>query len=210
MKPIKVAIVEDNREIREGLTLLINGSPDFQCVLACASAEAALIEIPRQQPDVVLMDIGLPGISGIECIRRLKELAPKTQMMMLTVFEDHDKIFQSLAVGASGYLIKRTPPAKVLEAIQELHHGGSPMSNQIARRVVQVFQTPVRSSEAVALLSEREQEILTHLAQGFLYKEIAEALGISTDTVRTHVRNIYEKLHVHTRTGALLKAFPKF
>ena len=207
--PINVAIVEDKHEIRESLVLLLNSPPGFQCVAACASAEAALSEIPQRQPDVVLMDIGLPGMSGIECIRKLKELSPKTQMMMLTVFEDQERIYQALAAGASGYLVKKTPPAKLLEAIQDLHRGGSPMSNQIARRVVQAFQQPSEARQSLALLSAREKEILNHLSQGFLYKEIAAALGISIDTVRTHIRNIYDKLHVHTRTAALLKAFPK-
>ena len=206
---INVAIVEDNPIIREGLTYLINTSPGFQCVGACATAESALEEIPRIQPDVVLMDIGLPGMSGIECIRQLKERSPKVQTMMLTVFEDAEKIFQSLAAGASGYLIKTTPPAKLLEAIQELHQGGSPMSNQIARRLVEFFQQPRSSFSAVNQLSDREQEVLSILAKGFLYREIAQALGISVDTVRTHIRSIYDKLHVHTRTGDILKAFPK-
>ena len=207
--PINVAIVEDKHEIRESLLSLLDSSPGFQCVAACASAEAALTEILPRQPDVVLMDIGLPGMSGIECIQKLKELTPKTQMMMLTVFEDQERIYQALAAGASGYLVKKTPPAKLLEAIQDLHRGGSPMSNQIARRVVQAFQQPPQARQSLALLSEREKEILNHLSQGFLYKEIAAALGISIETVRTHIRNIYEKLHVHTRTAALLKAFPK-
>jgi DNA-binding NarL/FixJ family response regulator len=213
--PIQVAIVEDSREIREGLSILIDSSPGFRCVAACESAEEALIQLPKALPDVALMDIQLPGMSGIECIRILKTRMPKLQIMMLTVFEDHDRIFQSLAAGASGYLVKKTPPQRILEAIQDLHAGGSPMSNQIARRVVDAFRQPApkpQSSAPVAReaqhLSAREWEILQHLAQGFLYKEIADSLKISIETVRTHIRNIYEKLHVHSRTEALLKVFP--
>ncbi len=213
--PIRVAIVEDTREIREGLAFLINSSPGFSCVAACGSAEDALLRLPKSIPDVTLMDIQLPGMSGIECIRLLKSRLPAMQIMMLTIFEDHDRIFQSLMAGASGYLIKKTPPQRIIEAIQDLHMGGSPMSNQIARRVVDAFRQPAcfsdgKSSDPSVLqqLSSREQEILHHLAQGFLYKEIAESLRISIETVRTHIRHIYEKLHVRSRTEAVLKAFP--
>lgn len=206
---IKVAIVEDDPQIRDGLAFLINTSPGFQCVTAVWSAEQALKEVPPLKPNVILMDIGLPGMSGIECIRQFKSKLPEAQVMMLTVFEDHDKIFQSLSAGASGYLLKNTPPAKLLEAIQDVHSGGSPMSNQIARRVVEVFQTQAPQSSATPDLSKREHEILHYLAQGFLYKEIADKLSISIETVRTHIRNIYDKLHVRTRTEAILKAFPR-
>jgi DNA-binding NarL/FixJ family response regulator len=203
---IKVALVEDDREIRESLASLINGSPGLHCVAGFATAEEALERMPTVAPDVVLMDIRLPGMSGIDCIRRLKNLAPDLQIMMLTVFDDHDKIFQSLAAGATGYLLKNTTPAKLIEAIQDLHQGGSPMSGQIARRVVKAFQAPQAKAAAEAALTKREQEILTHLSHGLLYKEIANALGISIETVRTHIRNIYEKLQVRTRTEAVLKA----
>jgi DNA-binding NarL/FixJ family response regulator len=210
---IKVAIVEDGAEAREALQILINGAEGFACVAACDSAEAALAVIPRCPPDVVLMDIQLPGMSGIECIRRLKHLLPEVQIMMLTVFEDHDRIFQSLAGGASGYIVKKTPPAKLLEAIDELHHGGAPMSGQIARQVVEVFKQPldgfpVTREPAPTNLSKREQEILGQLARGFLYKEICDHLGISLGTVRVHIRHIYDKLHVHNRTEAILKGHP--
>ena len=204
---IRVAIVDDDKAIREGLEYLIERSPGFQCVAACADAEEAVVGLLQKQPDVVLMDIQLPGMNGIECIRRLKQRQPSMQIMMLTVLEDHDRIFQSLAAGASGYLLKKTPPDKLLDALRDLHAGGSPMSNQIARRVVEAFQKPARVPEPAANLTEREFEILNHLAQGKLYKEIAETLGIRLDTVRTHVRHIYEKLHVRTRMQAVLKVF---
>ncbi len=202
---IKVAIVEDSAEQRESLEFLINGSPGFSCVAACGSAEEALDVIPRCSPDVVLMDIQLPGMSGIECIGQLKTESPALEIMMLTVLEDHERIFQSLAAGASGYMVKKTPPAKLLEAIDELHKGGAPMSGQIARQVVETFKKPVKSVPATLQppptnLSKREQEILDQLAHGFLYKEIGDRLGISIGTVRVHIRRIYDKLHVHNRT----------
>lgn len=210
---IKVAIVEDSADTREALQVLINGSEGFMCVAACGSAEEALAVIPRCPPDVVLMDIQLPGMSGIECIRRLKNQLPDVQIMMLTVFEDHDRIFQSLAAGASGYIVKKTVPDKLLEAIDELHKGGAPMSGQIARQVVEAFKNPVDSlpehdAPPPTNLSKREQEILGQLARGFLYKEICNHLGISMGTVRVHIRHIYEKLHVHNRTEAILKGHP--
>jgi DNA-binding NarL/FixJ family response regulator len=207
--PINVAIVEDHDDIREGLTVLINSSDGFRCVATYSSAEAALEDLPEQEPDVVLMDIGLPGMSGIECIQVLKARHPELQIIMLTVYEDDDKIFNSLVAGASGYILKKTPPNKLLEAIRELHNGGSPMSPQIARKVVQTFQSMRAPSHATEPLSKREQEILSYLAKGHLYKEIAATLHISVETVRTHLRNIYDKLHVRTRTEAVLKYLQK-
>jgi DNA-binding NarL/FixJ family response regulator len=207
--PITVAIVEDLDDIREGLAFLINGSEGFRCVATYASAEAALGELPDLAPDVVLMDIGLPGMSGIECIQRLKAQDAAMQIMMLTIYEDDEKIYNSLAAGATGYVLKKTPPAKLLEAIQDLHNGGSPMSSQIARKVVQTFQHAQALSPATTALSKRELEILSYLAKGHLYKEIAAALSISVETVRTHLHKIYEKLHVHTRTEAVLKYLQK-
>jgi DNA-binding NarL/FixJ family response regulator len=178
-------------------------------VAAYANAENALEELPDQEADVVLMDIGLPGMSGIECIRTLKSQHPQMQIMMLTVYEDDDKIFNSLKAGATGYILKKTPPAQLLQAIQDLHNGGSPMSPQIARKVVQTFQSMRAPSQAAEPLSKREQEILAYLAKGHLYKEIAATLHISVETVRTHLRNIYEKLHVRTRTEAVVKFLQK-
>ncbi len=207
--PISVSIVEDIKEIREGLCALIDGSEGFECINSFSNAESALKGIIENQPDVVLMDIGLPGMSGIDCIRRLKLKKPELQIIMLTVYEDNDHIFNALTAGASGYLIKKTPPAKLLEAIQDIHNGGSPMSGQIARKVIGAFQSMNKSSNETGNLTSREQEILSYLAKGFRYKEIAEKLFISIETVRTHLRNIYEKLHVRSRTEAVLKFFNK-
>lgn len=202
---INVAIVEDIEDIREGLAGFINSAEGFRCVATYGCAEAALAELPDLEPDVVLMDIGLPGMSGIECIRRLKAQETAMQIMMLTIYEDDEKIYNSLAAGATGYILKKTPPVRLLEAIQDLHNGGSPMSPQIARKVVQTFQHHQTSSPALASLTNREQEILSYLAKGHLYKEIAATLSISVETVRTHLHKIYKKLHVHTRTEAVLK-----
>lgn len=204
---IRVALVEDDVQVRAGLQLLIDHSSTCVCAGAFGSAEEALARLPFLQADVVLMDIQLPGMTGIDCIRELKRLKPKLQIMMLSVFEDHDRIFQSLAAGASGYLLKQTPPEKLLEAIAELHLGGSPMSMQIARRVVEVFQQTAPAEESTSVLSPREREIIALLAKGFLYKEIASQLTLSVETVRTHIHNIYEKLHVRTRTEAVMKVF---
>jgi len=204
---IRVALVEDDHQVRAGLRLLIDHSKKCACVAAFGSAEEALARLPSLQADVVLMDIRLPGMSGIECIRELKLRQPKFQIMMLTVFEEHDRIFQSLTAGASGYLLKQTPPDKLLEAITELHRGGAPMSTQIARRVVEVFQQAAPGGDATAGLSPREKEIVALLAKGHLYKEIASQLGISVETVRTHIHNTYEKLHVRSRTEAVMKIY---
>ena len=202
---INIAIVEDEDEVREGLAMLINGSEGFRCVQRYSSAEKALPDIVKNKPDVVLMDINLPGMSGIECMRQLKARQPGLPIMVLTVYDDDEKIFESLKAGASGYLLKKTPPAKILEAIVELYNGGSPMSSRIARKVVQTFQAIGPSSEETGNLSKREHEILFYLAKGYRYKEIAEALFISIETVRTHLRNIYEKLHVRSRSEAGLE-----
>lgn len=203
--PITVALVEDNKEIREGLTVLINGSDGFLCVAAYPTAEDALRKIENDDPDIVMMDIQLPGMSGIECVRQLKAKHPKLQIMMQTIYEDDERIYESLVAGASGYILKKTPPSKLLEAIQDLHTGGSPMSSQIARKVVQAFQKLGTSSKETENLTSREHEILSYLAKGYRYKEIAEMLFISIETVRTHLRNIYEKLQVRSRTEAVLK-----
>ncbi|HXG46477.1 MAG TPA: response regulator transcription factor [Methylomirabilota bacterium] len=206
-----VAIVEDDESIRSSLALLIDGAAGFRCVSTHANAEAALARLPHVKPDVVLMDIQLPGLSGVECVRKLKTLLPRTQTIMLTAFEDDEQVFQSLAAGACGYLLKRSRPSAILEAIDEVHRGGSPMSSHIARKVVQSFQSGPRTpaGQATAALSDREREILGLLAQGYRYKEIADRLQIAVDTVRSHLRRIYEKLHVHSRTEAVVKFLGK-
>ncbi len=206
---IRVAVVEDNDKIREGLAAIIAGSDGFVCNLACRSAEDALRQVPVYAPDVILMDIQLPRMSGIECIQKLKPLLPGTQFMMLTVYEDDESVFRSLAAGATGYVLKRTPPAQLLEAIREVHEGGSPMTDQIARKVVTLFQQMGRSSVETENLTDREQEILALLAKGFYDKELAEKLFLSIKTVRTHLRNIYKKLHVRSRTEAVLRYLQK-
>jgi DNA-binding NarL/FixJ family response regulator len=202
---IRVGVVEDRENIREGLAALLNGSPGYSCVAACPSAEEGLKVLPGAKPDVVLMDIQLPGLSGIEALPRLTELLPDTQIMMLTVYEDDEKIFRSLAAGATGYILKGTPPAELLEAIGSLHRGGSPMTDQIARRVVQAFRAMGTSRLETENLSDRESEVLAAVAKGYRDKEVAEQLFLSAETVRTHLRNIYRKLHVRTRTEAVLK-----
>jgi DNA-binding NarL/FixJ family response regulator len=202
---INVAVVEDNDKVREGLTTILNGSQGFECVWACESAEAALRKIPGVKPDVVLMDIHLPGMSGIECVESLKKRSPDLQIMMLTVYEDDDNIFRSLIAGATGYVLKKTPPAELLEAIRELHEGGSPMTEQIARKVVQLFQRMGKSATETENLTDREIEILSLVAKGYYDKELAEQLFLSIKTIRTHLRNIYKKLHVRSRTEAVLK-----
>jgi DNA-binding NarL/FixJ family response regulator len=203
--PTTVSIVEDNDQLRATLVRLINRADDFRCVSNYATAEAALIGLPNDHPKVVLMDINLPGINGVECVRRLKEKLPTAQVIMLTAYEDTENIFNALAAGAAGYLLKRSPRAELLDAIRDVCHGGSPMTSHIARKVVQSFQKTGASSKAAENLSTREQEVLDCLSQGFLYKEIAEKLGISYETVHTYVRRIYEKLQVRTRTEAVAK-----
>jgi DNA-binding NarL/FixJ family response regulator len=201
---ISVSVVEDDARVRGSLARLVDRSPGFRCLSQHQSAESALAELPAVRPDVVLMDINLPGLNGVECVRRLKPLLPQAQIVMLTVYEDTDLIFAALAAGATGYLLKRTPRAELLAGIRDVQQGGSPMSSHIARKVVQSFRQaePAQPPEA---LSPREQEVLDHLARGFLYKEIASALGISYDTVHTYVRRIYEKLQVHSRSEAVAK-----
>ncbi|SIN86188.1 DNA-binding response regulator, NarL/FixJ family, contains REC and HTH domains [Chitinophaga niabensis] len=207
MDIISVAIVEDNHDIRSAMELLINGSEGYACIGAFNNAEIALEKVPQLLPNVVLMDFNLPGMNGIECIIRLKAEYPDMQFMMLTVYEDDDKIFMALEAGASGYILKKTSPGELLDAIRDLHDGGSPMSSQIARRVVAYFQKQAKPNPALEALTSREKEILDQLSKGFLYKEIAGNLFISIETVRRHVHNIYEKLHVRSRTDAVNKYF---
>ena len=202
---ITVSIVEDNDQLRGTLARVINRAEGFRCLSQYPDAEAAVEALPRDHPDVVLMDINLPGMNGVECVRRLKQLAPDSLVIMLTVYEDTENIFNALAAGASGYLLKRTPRAEVLDAIREVHRGGSPMTTHIARKVVQSFQQTGASSQPTESLSPREQEVLDCLSKGFLYKEIADKLGIGYETVHTYIRRIYEKLQVRTRTEAVAK-----
>lgn len=209
MAEIKVTIVEDNDKIRNGLLMLINGSEGYRCISQYSSGEAALKAIPVDKPDVVLMDINLPGMSGIQCVEKLKQKLPDLQIMMITVYEEDEQIFQSILAGASGYILKRTPPAELLEAIKELHEGGSPMSVQIARKVVDAFRKIGKSAKDTENLSDRENAILSQVVKGYQDQEIADELCISVKTVRTHLRNIYKKLQVRSRTEAALKYLQK-
>jgi DNA-binding NarL/FixJ family response regulator len=202
---ISVSIVDDEKELRQSITIFVNGSPGFKCVSAYGSAEAALKGLPSEKPDVVLMDINLGSMNGIECVRRLKAEAPAMQILMLTVYEDTDQIFKALAAGASGYLLKRSSPTQLLQAIREVHGGGSPMSSSIARKVVVSFQKSKQTDKKQTHLSPREEMVLNCLAKGLTYKQIADQLDISIDTIRTYLRRIYEKLHVQSRTEAVAK-----
>lgn len=201
---IKVAIVEDSAGVRENWARLINAAAGFKCVGLFASGEAALKALPALRPDVVLMDINLPGMSGIECTARLKELLPDTQILMVTVHGDNERVFAALQAGASGYLLKRTRADELLEAISEVMRGGAPMTGEIARMVIASFRRPAPAPDA-ARLTPREEEILALLTQGYSNKEIADRLSVSFDTVRTHLRHVYEKLHVRSRTEAATK-----
>ena len=202
---IKVAIVDDDEGIRGSLAALIRRGTAFRLAGEYPDAESALREIPSHPPDVVLMDINLPGIKGVECVRQLKAQLPGVQFLMLTVYEDSDSLFNSLKAGASGYLLKRTASSRLLEAIRDVHSGGAPMTPQLARRVVQFFSAPAKKVSPVAALTPGEREFLEQLANGYAYKEIADRMNISIDTVRSYVRTVYEKLHVHSRTEAVVK-----
>ena len=203
--PIKVSIVEDDEWIRENLATQIKLADGFLCVGSYRSGEEALSQLPMALPEVVLMDIKLPKMSGIECVRKLKALVPSAQILMLTVYEDSDKIFASLLAGASGYLLKRTPQSEILEAIVQVHRGQSPMSGHIARKVVQYFNQRGAAEKELEKLSNREREVLERLAQGVAYKEIADALSVSINTIQMHIKSIYTKLHVHSRGEAVAK-----
>jgi DNA-binding NarL/FixJ family response regulator len=205
---ITISVVDDDDEIRESLVFLLNQEEGFRCISQYRTAEAAMVGVPLERPNVLLMDINLPAMSGIECVRKLKASTPELLVVMLTVYEDTEKIFQSLAAGACGYLLKRTSRTELSQAIKQVFNGGSPMSSHIARKVVQYFHQ-VHAPNEISTLSKREEEVLHHLAQGYLYKEIADQLSISIDTVRKHLNSIYNKLHVHSRTDAVVKYLQK-
>jgi DNA-binding NarL/FixJ family response regulator len=206
---IKVSLVEDDAKLRATFERYLTTQPGFQCVSVYPNAEAALAGIPKVNPDVVLMDINLPGMNGIECVAKLRARMPTLKIIMLTVFEENDQVFKALSAGAFGYLVKSNRPAKIVEAIREVHAGGSPMSGNIARKVVQSFQAQAAAQAATRAetdtLSPREEEVLQALSKGFTYKQIASDLGISLGTVRTYIQRIYEKLHVHSHAEAVVK-----
>jgi len=204
-RALRVALVEDQPEILESWKRLIESFRDFHFVTACSSAEEALQAIPTLQPDVVLMDIYLPRMSGIECTARLKSVLPKLQVVMLTAMDDDELVFQALEAGADGYLLKRTKPSDLRAALLDVFTGGAPMTSEVARRVIQSFRRPARTRDEATLLSAREEEVLVLLSRGYSNKEIAEQLGLSVDTVRSHLKHIYEKMHVRSRTEAVAR-----
>ncbi|HWY74508.1 MAG TPA: response regulator transcription factor [Verrucomicrobiae bacterium] len=206
--PITVSIVEDDPSLCKGLARSIGQTKDIRCLGCYGNAEDALREIPQTPPEVVLIDINLPGMDGIECVRKLKELKPSLRIVMVTVYENPERIFKALATGAIGYVLKHEPRAELLDAIRDAHNGGAPMSSQIARKVVQFFHANAPVNEAEEL-SGREREVLEFLAKGYLIKEIADELGLGFDTVRTYIRRIYEKMHVHSRSQAVAKYFQR-
>ncbi len=202
---ISVVIVEDDFKTRDNLQTMLRDAAGFQCVGVFTSGEAALEGVPKLRPDVVLMDINLPKMSGVECTRQLKMLRPECLIVMLTVYDDSDRIFHALQMGASGYLLKRSPADEILRAIQDVKRGGAPMSNYIARKVVQSFQRQGASDKPAENLSKRETDVLGYVAQGYTNKEVAEALGLSVETIHAYLKNIYTKLHVRSRTEAVMK-----
>ncbi|MGD0812041.1 MAG: response regulator transcription factor [Verrucomicrobiota bacterium] len=202
---IKVGIVEDNKTVREGFETLLNRLPGFQCVCACGTVAEALKKIPKAQPEVVLMDIQLPDATGVECTAKLKALLPALQIVILTVYEDSERIFQALRAGACGYLLKRAQPEKIIAAIKEAHEGGVPMTPEIARKVIGQFRQQAATATQVEDLTEREREVLELVMHGFGNKAIAERLGVTLAAIKWHLQHIYEKLHVHSRTEAALK-----
>lgn len=204
-RPIRIALVEDQPEMRERWARLINSSPNFRCVCTCADGEEALRRLPQENVDVVLMDIRLPRVSGIACTARLKPLLPNTQILILTVSADSDTVFRALEAGADGYLLKRCTPEELHAAVLDVWRGGVPMTSEIARRVISSFRRQPARSSAATKLTPREEEILTLLSKGFVSKEIAAKLGVTYETVRDHLRRIYEKLHVHSRGEAVAR-----
>lgn len=208
MAPIKLVIVEDLEEVTEGLSEFIRRDAELQLIATFRTAEAAALELPLIKPDIVIMDINLPGITGIECIKQVKKTGASMQFMMFTVYENNDQVFEALKAGATGYLLKKTAPPQIIEAIKDLYNGGSPMSATIARKLVTIFQEqPKGTNNEASVLTNRERDVLECLAKGMLYKEIAEQLGISFHTVRQHIRKMYEKLHVQNKTEALNKVY---
>jgi DNA-binding NarL/FixJ family response regulator len=208
---ITVAIVEDNDTIREGLAALINGTAGYKCVGSFRDCESFLAKLSLLDINVVLMDIALPGMNGIEGVKEAKKIKPDTDILMLTIYEDSEKVFDALCAGACGYLVKKTPPSKLLDAIKEVYDGGSPMSSQIARQVIIAFKESkdLKDDKPEFELSGREKEVINLLASGNNYQQIAEQLYISVDTVRHHIKNIYKKLHVHSQSEAVAKAIRK-
>jgi DNA-binding NarL/FixJ family response regulator len=205
---IKVAIVEDNRTTREGLEAIVNLSGDFKCVCTCSTAEEALKVLPKYAPDFVLMDIQLPNMSGVDCVAHLKELLPGVNAIMISVYEDPDRIFSALRAGASGYLLKRSTPEEVLKAMREVQSGGGAMSGEIARKVIRYFRDQTTTKAEVEDLTPREREVLEFVVHGLANKEIADRLNLTVEAVRWHLKHIYQKLHVHSRTEAALKFRP--
>ena len=202
---IKVGIVEDNRTLREGFETLLNRTPGFECVCTCATVAEALRQIPKTRPDVVLMDIQLPDATGVECTAKIKELLPGVQIVIVTVYEDSESIFQALRAGACGYLLKRAQPERIIAAIQEAHEGGVPMTPEIARKVIGQFRGQATTAAEVEQLTDREREVLELVMHGHGNKTIADRLGVTVAAVKWHLQHIYEKLHVHSRTEAALK-----
>ena len=203
--PIKVALVEDQPKVRENWTKLIDNFPDFHCVCSCTSAEEAVRSIPATQPDIILMDIFLPRMSGIECTARLKEMLPETQIIILTAMDDQELVFMALEAGADGYLLKRTKPSELRAALLDVRGGGAPMTSQIARRVIESFRRKTKLKSESTVLTTREEQILLLLSQGHANKLIAAKLGVSLDTVCSHLKNIFRKMHVNSRTEAALR-----
>lgn len=203
---ITVSIVEDDKDIRESLALIIDGTPEYSCKNSYSDCETAIPEIIKEPPDVLLMDIGLPGISGIEGVKILREKALNLDILILTIQEDDDSVFESLSAGAAGYLIKDTPPSILLDAIKDVHHGGSPMSSSIARKVISSFQ---KSDNIKTKLTQREREILNHFSKGSTYQIVAETLFLSEETIKTHAKNIYRKLEVKSKAEAVNVAYQK-
>lgn len=202
---IKVGIVEDNKTLREGFATLLNRTPGFQCVCACGTVADALKQVPRAQPDVVLMDIQLPDSTGVECTAKIKELMPAVHIVIVTVYEDSERIFQALRAGACGYLLKRAQPEKVIAAVKEAHEGGVPMTPEIARKVIGQFRQQAATAARMENLSDREREVLELVMHGLGNKAVADRLGVTVAAVKWHLQHIYEKLHVHSRTEAAMK-----